>query len=858
MTPRRHIVLSLAIFASLLIGCERGSGSADKTASLERDNVLLITLDTTRADRIGCYGHAAASTPALDALAARGTLFERAYSQVPLTTPSHCSLFTGRYPKEHGVRNNGRGSLGESFPTLATTFKEHGYATGAFVAAFVLDKRYGLNRGFDVYDDDLGKATLEMQRMDAHRPGGAVTEPALRWLDSVKEQRFFCWLHYYDPHDPYEPPAEFRESHVDPYDGEIAFMDAQIKRVLDWLDTNRLTDRTLVIAVGDHGESFGEHGEHGHTNFLYETNLHVPLIFAHPGVIRENARVSSVVEVVDLFPTVLELFGWSVPQGLESRSLAGVFTGRELSPRASYAESLYVRDLFGWAEQRSLTSYRWKYISSTRPELYDLQADPAEKQNLVPEQPGMTFEMLTSLKQKYASMASGEAGAVALDESARRRLESLGYLSGAEVPEDFLTEGLLEPKDKIETIQAVNLLRPKLLAGEFAEVLPKLEIVAERNPDASMIHSMLGLCYKGLGRTKEAIRAFEKTVALSPTNPMVLAELGDALANSGRLDEAVELLKTSFAIDGESVKTRAHLAEALRRLGRMDEALPHCRFVFRELHPKEADDYETLSFLLANRGFTAEAVEHYRQAISGSPSNPQVGFAFNLAMIRMGHAAPAGDNLREMIQYNPEMGPALIQAGVDRAEKGLSEESKHIFELGVTIPPLAQDAHFNLAVLASSAGDVREAVRHYERVLEVEPSYEKVVGELSKIYLANRRIADAIRVLDGAVRDAQDNVIMIISLAHILATCQDGRLRDGSKALGLARHACELTDRTNPAALMTLAAAFAETGDFEKAVAEAREALEIAEENQHESLKTTIQSHLEVFLKGRPYRNPMF
>lgn len=859
MTPRRKITLTFFVFLSWLVGCERGPDAGGKTGRIQGDNFLLITLDTTRADRLGCYGYEPASTPALDALAARGTLFERAYSQVPLTTPSHCSLFTGRYPREHGVRNNGRGSLGKSFPTLATVFKEHGYATGAFVSAFVLDGRYGLTRGFDVYDDRLGGATLAMQQMGAQRTGDAVTEPVLKWLDSVKNERFFCWLHYYDPHDPYEPPPEFRESHAKPYDGEVAFMDSQIQRVMDWLEANRLTDRTLILAVGDHGESFGEHGERGHTHFLYETNLHVPMIFAHPRVIPQDARAPLIVELVGVFPTVLDLFGWPAPEGVSPRSFVGVFAGRDLDQRVSYAESLYLRDLFGWAEQRSLTSDRWKYISSTKPELYDLHADPGEEHNLISDSPDVAENLLADLKSIYGAMAPGQAGTVTMDEAARSRLKSLGYLSSdGEVSEDFLTEGLADPKDKRAATVAMHSLRKLMKDRKFTEALPKLEVVAKRNPESSMVHFWLGNCLKSLGRTEEAIDALRTAVSRSPKNSGALAELGNLLADSGKLEEGAEHLLVALDIDPANTKAHAHLGEALRRLGRMDEALPHCRHVLSKLHPNKAEDYDELSMLLADRGLSREAVELYALAISSSPLKPVVRFGFDLMRLRMGLTIPAADNLREMIQAHPEMGSVLIQAGVDRAQQVASEQARHLFNVAVTIPPVAADGHYNLAVLDSRAGKFGQAVRHYESALELQPAYEQALGQLSKIYIGSRRLDDAIRILDQAARAAPDNVSLMISLAQILATCREDELRDGAEALRLAQHACELTSRTNPAALLTLAAALAETGDFDKAVGAAREALEQVKAGEDESLEQMIRAQLEGYLEGRPFRNPQF
>ena len=342
MISRKVLAVSFA-FALLSLACKRRIDTPLRDA----DSVLLITLDTTRADRLGCYGYEPGRTPALDGLAARGVLFEQAFAQAPLTLPSHATMMTGRYPREHGLRVNGRGRLGGHHPTLASLFKERGYHTGAFVGSYALDSRFGLDRGFDVYVDDMSS---EGESPPFELRAGVVTDRALEWLAAGKRQPFFCWVHYFDPHDPYFPPKAFRGDDMDPYDGEIAYVDSQVRRLLDWLERSGWMRRTVVIVVGDHGESFGEHRESGHTDFLYDTNLHVPLIFAHPTLAVGGGRVGGVVEVADLFPTIVQLVGLKLPKDVLSRSLADALGGGKLEPRVAYSESLYLFSAFGWAQ----------------------------------------------------------------------------------------------------------------------------------------------------------------------------------------------------------------------------------------------------------------------------------------------------------------------------------------------------------------------------------------------------------------------------------------------------------------------------------------------------------------------------
>jgi arylsulfatase A-like enzyme len=295
-------MLAMILVAS---GCGGSTGRGGGTP-----NVLLITLDTTRLDRLGCYGHTGGTSTAIDGLANAGIRFEQAYAQVPLTLPSHASMLTGTYPGVNGLHVNGSSSLGASLPTLAESFSVNGYRTGAFVSSFVLHRVFGLARGFDHYDDDLagsgGSSAFEIER-----PADEVTGVALDWLGASQDQPFFAWVHYYDAHVPYRPPQEFRSRFDDAYDGEIAFMDSQIGRLIAWLEQQDLRDDTLIVVAADHGESFDEHGEPQHGLFVYDTTVRVPLILSWPARLAAGVTVEQPVRLVDLFPTVLELMGWN-------------------------------------------------------------------------------------------------------------------------------------------------------------------------------------------------------------------------------------------------------------------------------------------------------------------------------------------------------------------------------------------------------------------------------------------------------------------------------------------------------------------------------------------------------------------
>lgn len=585
MRRTQRTILAVGAVTWLVVsGCDRGDGSTSLSGSLAGDNVLLITLDTTRADRLGCYGYAPAATPTIDAFAASGTLFENAFAQVPLTLPSHASMMTGRYPKEHGIHSNGSGALGADHPTLATVFKEHGYRTAAFIASFVLDARFGLHRGFDVYNDKVAPVTLDRALYKSQLPADVITDRGLEWLRQNSDRPFFCWLHYFDPHDPYQPPDPFSASFAHPYDGEIAFMDSQIKRVADWVRQAGLSNRTLIVIAGDHGEALGEHGLTGHAIYVYEDVLRVPLILVHPKF-NSAARIATVVEIADLFPTVLDLFGYDPPDDLLTRSLAAALSGEELAEGEAYSESEYGFVTHGWAQQRSLTTSQWKYVSSTKPELFDRVADPGELRNLNAAKPAVAQRMRKKLEARYESMLSGEASAVAMDDAATRRLEALGYLgSVATSVDEFLTEGLPDPKDMRSVLVRITQARMLMVAGKFDEALQMWHAILRETPRSVESIANLGTCLLNVGDFELAEEKLTEALDINPAATLALTSLGDLYVTLGRLDDAVDHYR--MAIDSGSVNPQiaTKLGDVLMRLKQPDEALDHYRMTLKA-HP---------------------------------------------------------------------------------------------------------------------------------------------------------------------------------------------------------------------------------------------------------------------------------
>jgi choline-sulfatase len=442
----KHVV-RLAIAGIALISVAAGASWSWRPGPIA---LVIITLDTTRADRLPVYGFMHAPMPALERLAREGVVFDQATSVAPLTLPAHCSLFTGLFPPAHGVRDNADRPLAADRTTLAEILRGRGFRTGAFVGSVVLDADRGLAQGFDEYSGVTTGKTAAPSFPVRRRGADAVVSDALRWIETQDDRPFFAWVHLYDPHKPYNPPEPFRSQYSDPYLAEIAFADAQIGRLLAALEHRKILDRTIVVVAGDHGEALGEHGERDHGIFVYESVLHVPLIVRVPDI--SPRRLPGVVRLVDVMPTVLDLLRVPRPQ-VDGVSLAATMRGEAPQPELdAYSESQYPRRL-GWSPLRALRVDRYKLIEAPRPELYDLERDPFEQHNVYDERPGVA----AALARRLASFdpivkASDDLSDYMPSAELQQRIASLGYVGSNGSGAAARTAGLPDPKDCIGTV----------------------------------------------------------------------------------------------------------------------------------------------------------------------------------------------------------------------------------------------------------------------------------------------------------------------------------------------------------------------------------------------------------------------
>ena len=589
-------------------------------------NVLLITVDTLRADHVGAYGWSRARTSTLDGLARSGALFERAYSAAPITLPSHATMLTGRYPPGHGARDNGL-RMSPTVPTLATELHAKGFATAAFVAAFPLDHQFGLNRGFDVYGDHLPRGADG--RLANARPAADVVNDAISWLRQKLERPFFLWVHVFEPHAPYGDPSATSRPALDRYDEEIATADREIGRLVAALGPSAAG--TLVVAAGDHGEAFGEHGEYAHSIFLYDTTLRVPLLMSGPGI-PPGARVTEAVTLADVAPTIMRALGVSMAD-VDGIDLSPAFSRAPLPQRELYAESFAPLVEFGWAPLRAVRSGTWKLIASPKPELFQVGTDAGEQANVIASQPAVARGLETRVNT-YSTDSLSANGSSANDEAAQR-LRALGYTSGSgsAIRNPQSARSRPDPKDRrelaarIAQVTSGELSGPPLLAaleaivgddprngqaqlrlgyarlqaGDCARAEPAFHAAAAAGLPTADVHLGLATCLGQRGDLAGSERALAEARRIEPDNPAVIANLGLLQASRGDLAAAIRSLSAALAADPALHEARFNLAVTYAKAGRRADAAATARDLLSRLPPNAPQRAEVERLLRAVR-----------------------------------------------------------------------------------------------------------------------------------------------------------------------------------------------------------------------------------------------------------------
>ena len=667
--PSRWLAATLALcLVELFCARQRRSEASGRPRSL-----LLVTLDTVRADHLGAYGYPSAETPALDRLAKQGLRFDHAGSAVPLTLPSHATILSGLTPPHHGLRNNAAGRFPADRETLATRLSAAGYATGAFVGSFVLDHRFGLGRGFDLYDDEIERdpAASDSSGLEAERPGSVVVDRALSWLEKAADDKagrpFFAWVHLYDAHAPYTPPEPYRTRHKDAlYDGEIASVDAQVGRLLEFLEEKKLAATTLVAVAADHGESLGEHGELTHGVLLYEPTMRVPLLLRAPGALPAGKAIETPVGLADLAPTLLGLLdvksnGDKSPAATDGRDLSAVLRlGAEPALSDLYAETEYPR-IFGWSGLYSLRRGKLKYIAAPRAELYDLSRDPGEAANLL-EAHARRSDLDVRLTRLQENARTPEAAPGRSDEAVAK-LASLGYIGGNPNASAADPKGLRDPKDMIRSFHEFELGHAALVAGDLDRAAAMLGRIVAADPGNSVFRDMLAKTYRRKGDYPRSIALYKEAVAAAPDDPEIRYNLAVTLQEAGRTSEALAAVTEAIRRDPSRPEAHNALGIALSQTGKLPEALAEFDRAC-ELDPRDARAQNNRGNVLRQMGRPAEAEQAYRRAIELAPRYAEAWNGLGTAEVARERPAAAVPDFQRALDLAPQYHEARLNLGI--------------------------------------------------------------------------------------------------------------------------------------------------------------------------------------------------
>jgi arylsulfatase A-like enzyme/Tfp pilus assembly protein PilF len=635
-----------------------------------RPNVILITIDTVRADHMGCYGATYVQTPTLDALAHDGILFERAISQVPLTWPSHAVILTGTYPFQNGVQDFTGQPLDERFRSVAQVFKQQGYATGAVVSAFVLDRSWGLARGFDFYDDAFAAETFQTKDIGlVDRKAGESVTRALKWLNKNRAQTprrpFFFWLHLYDPHSPYDPPEPFRtqyRGHL--YDGEIAYADHELGRLMAWLKQNRLYQGSLIIMLSDHGESLGEHGEKEHGFFIYNSTVHIPLIVKPPaGSGFRPGRVAKPVETTAVAQTLLRLAGLKGEEKqFQSSSLLG---GPATSEDPAYSESFYSFSSFGWSPLHALQTTRYHYIEAPAPELYDLVADPEEKNNLAPQQAATVAVLEDKLQAllRQNPFQPAEGGSTGLSPDALEKLRALGYVAyRSPVSPEALAAGLPDPKSKLWEFNAILEAADAFRAGDFPAGTALLARVQERDPQISAVPYMLGEAALRQQKWDQAAAELQKSLELDPNFDQAMTALARALHEKGDDASARQWLGKALHRNSQNFRAWYQLGWLEARAGNNQDAQAAYEKVL-SIQPNFALAQRDLGLIFFGRKDYQHATPYLLQATQMGLKEARVFNFLGICYDRTGHLSRAVQSYHRALQLDANLAEAHLNLG---------------------------------------------------------------------------------------------------------------------------------------------------------------------------------------------------
>ena len=727
------------------------------TSGAARDfNVVIITMDTTRADHLACYGNGGVKTPHIDGMARRGVLFANAFTASPSTLPGHSTILTGLYPYHHGARANGSYHLPADQTTLAEILKQQGYATAGTVSAYVLDGRFGLDQGFDRYDDDLTKGVQYGDHTFRERPAEYTNESVFSWLDEHADSKFFTWIHYFDPHAPYLPPEPYKSQYAQrPYDGEIAYTDEQIGKVLAKLDELGVRDRTLVVLAGDHGEGLGDHGESTHSLLVYDATLHTPLVFHCPSLFDDGHVVRNPVSNASIVPTVLDALG--VESGLEFDGVSLLKPAQDW-PQGIYAETISTLITHGWAPLFTLRRADLKYIQAPHRELYDLVEDPKELVNLFDSRPEDVVELANELNQHIGTDSFGAealAQAEVMDPEVAGKLRALGYVGDNVDPQsiDVSAASKMDPKEMIQHFEKVHEGNNLISAGKVQEGVEVLEEALEHVPNDVWATRCLASAYQRMGRADEALELFYRAGEKDQKDATIDVAIARACMSKGDLAEADERLKEAERKDPKFAGTYAAYGALALARNQFDEA----ERMFRKAVEMDPGTIGPSALIELGKMFqmlmqTDQAREAFEQAIEIDSLNGPARAGLGSILAEDGEFEEAAREYAIAIRYDPNNAFVLANLAALHDKKREYDQAKSLAERALEINEKCTPALNNLALIMKHTGDMDKAMELFNKALEYEPRQVAARYNLALCYQARKEEDKAVELLTEVLR----------------------------------------------------------------------------------------------------------
>lgn len=677
-------------------------------AALRGWNVLVVTIDTTRADRLACYGNRNIETPTMDQLARGGILCANAVTPVPATLPGHASLLTGLYPYNHGARANGSFKLEDRIVTLAEMLSEQGCRTGAAISAYVLDSCFGLAQGFELYHDDLTRGVKHAPQMFRERPAELTNEVISDWLREHAREQFFCWVHYFDPHATYSPPEPFRNRYANnPYDGEIAYADHQLGELLKLLTELGVREKTLVIVTSDHGEGLGQHGEMTHSLFIYDATLHVPLILHAPAGLPGGKVINRQVSLVDVMPTILDLLGIDRTHELDGLSL---LRPAQAGPRACYIETVSTKTLHGWAPLLGVRRDDYKFILAPRPEVYDLRNDPQELHNLYESRPDVAVDLHELLKGFVGDdpLLAGEVTHnLEMDEEALRKLAALGYVTTVTEHRDA-PQALMDPKDGVRHWEQVQKGVNQVNAGDIEGAIETIEACLEKVPADVWARQILAGAYQMHGRLDDALETLRVAEELDSADPEL------------PLATAAAYLQTAIRFNPVQPRALAVLGGVLSNEGNFEAAIEACEQAI-QIRPTNGPAWANLGLAYRRKNDLVKAEEVYRRGIEKCLKHDALHQNLAQLLLKQGKAEEAIEEFRSAANLNPFNVVALANLGTYHVQASRHELAQGFFRRALQVEPDYAFAHKQLGLLLLAEGRTRPALIHLQKSLELDP-----------------------------------------------------------------------------------------------------------------------------------------